>query len=119
MGMHSDVAFIDKPLRISVSLLHQSYRNAFRRDRDYSILYFLLAWGLQVADATVWAHLKQFDVSNDLSLESKARSQFPNPQPGLGLTLNMKNHPSRKSTRRTFRVIVIGIGLLCDGQHFS
>ena len=54
----------------------QSYRNAFRRDRDYSILWFILAWGLQVADATVFAHLKHFDVSNDLDLPSLNSTQL-------------------------------------------
>ena len=44
------------------------YRNSFRRDRDYSALWFIIFWGLNVADATVFAHLKNFDVSSDLSL---------------------------------------------------
>jgi hypothetical protein len=47
----------------------QFYRNQFRRDRDYSILYTLIAWGLNVADATVFAHLKDFDVSDDLTFK--------------------------------------------------
>jgi hypothetical protein len=46
----------------------QFYRNAYRRDRDYSTLYFILTWGLNIADATVFGHLKEFDVSDDLSL---------------------------------------------------
>ncbi len=49
----------------------QSYRNEFRRDRDYSVLWFLIVWGLQVADATVFAHLQQFDVSDNLSMQVK------------------------------------------------
>ena len=69
----------------------QSYRNAFRRDRDFSILWFLLAWGLQVADATVFAHLKQFDVSNDLSMEITPVFNPVTRTPGFGLTLNLKN----------------------------
>lgn len=93
----SDIPFIDKDLKnLSISSL-QSYRNSFRRDRDYSILYFLLAWGLQVADATVFAHLKDFDVSSDLSMQLKP---LFNPQtlgPGLSLTLNLKN-PSHKAS---------------------
>jgi hypothetical protein len=48
-----------------------NYRNEFRKDQDYSALFFLLFWGLNVIDATVDAHLKQFDVSPDLSLEIK------------------------------------------------
>ncbi len=47
------------------------YRGQFRRDVDYSALFFLLLWGLNVVDATVDAHLKSFDVSPDLSLQIK------------------------------------------------
>ncbi len=43
-------------------------RDEFRRNVDYSILAFLVLWGLNVVDATVDAHLKTFDVSPDLSL---------------------------------------------------
>jgi len=46
-----------------------NYRNTFRKDQDYSALFFLLFWGLNIIDATVDAHLSQFDVSPDLSLE--------------------------------------------------
>lgn len=94
-GDPSDVANIDPQLKnLSITSL-QSYRNAFRRDRDYSILWFLLAWGLQVADATVFAHLKQFDVSNDLSMELTPVFNPLTRTPGLGLTLNLKP-PARK-----------------------
>jgi hypothetical protein len=48
------------------------YRNQFRRDIDYSVLVFILLWGLNVVDATVDAHLKSFDVGPDLSLRLKA-----------------------------------------------
>src|SRR5471030_2174668 len=59
-GDTSGVSSIDPELvNLSLSSL-QNYRNAFRRDRDYSVFWFLVAWGLQVADATVFAHLKQF-----------------------------------------------------------
>lgn len=86
----SDLPFIDPQLKnLSITSL-QSYRNSFRRDRDYSILWFLLAWGLQVADATVFAHLKQFDVSNDLSMELTPVFNPVTRTPGLGLTLNLK-----------------------------
>lgn len=57
-----------KPLDIE-SLKY--YRNSFRRDIDYSALFFLLLWGLNVIDATVDAHLKSFDVSPDLSFRFK------------------------------------------------
>ena len=48
------------------------YRNSFRRDIDFSALFFILAWGLNVVDASVDAHLKSFDVGPDLSLRFKA-----------------------------------------------
>jgi hypothetical protein len=79
---------------LSISSL-QNYRNSFRRDRDYSVLWFFLAWGLQVADATVFGHLKQFDVSNDLSMEITPTFNPQTRSPGLGLTLNLKS-PSKK-----------------------
>src|SRR5687767_9068760 len=44
------------------------YRDQYRRDIDYSALVFLLAWGLNVVDAAVDAHLKAFDVGPDLGL---------------------------------------------------
>ena len=47
------------------------YRNQYRRDIDYSALFFIIMWGLNVVDATVDAHLKSFDVSPDLSLRIK------------------------------------------------
>lgn len=72
------------------------YRNTFRRDRDYSVLYFFVAWALNVVDATVFGHLKDFDVSPDLSLKIKpafnpiaARSST-----GLSLVLAVKS-PSK------------------------
>jgi len=46
----------------------RSYRNQYRRDIDYSVLFFLVFWALNVVDAAVDAHLKSFDVSPDLSL---------------------------------------------------
>lgn len=91
----SDVASIDPQLKnLSITSL-QSYRNSFRRDRDYSILWFLLAWGLQVADATVFGHLKDFDVSSDLSMHITPVFSPITKTPGIGLTLNLKN-PSHK-----------------------
>lgn len=46
-------------------------RDEFRRNVDYSVLVFLLLWGLNVVDAAVDAHLKPFDVGPDLGLKIK------------------------------------------------
>jgi hypothetical protein len=69
----------------------QYYRNTFRKDRDYSVLFFLAAWALNVADATVFAHLKDFDVSRDLSLHVQPDYNISTKSPSLGLVLNYKS----------------------------
>ncbi len=48
--------------------LIQSFKASVRQNVDYSVLAFIIIWGLNVADAAVDAHLKTFDVSDDLSL---------------------------------------------------
>ncbi|HEY0298647.1 MAG TPA: DUF5683 domain-containing protein [Arachidicoccus sp.] len=68
----------------------QSYRNSFRQYRDYSILFAFLLWGLQVADATVFGHLREFDVSPDLSMKiSPTYFQYAK-VPGITLNFNLK-----------------------------
>lgn len=47
------------------------FRDEFRSNIDYSVLVFILFWGLNVVDATVDAHLKLFDVNPDLSFKIK------------------------------------------------
>ncbi|MCW3106050.1 MAG: hypothetical protein JWQ09_556, partial [Segetibacter sp.] len=71
----------------------QFYRNAYRRDRDYSTLYFILTWGLNIVDATVFGHLRQFDVSDDLSL--KINPVIKQSGSGVSLVLGFKS-PSHK-----------------------
>jgi len=67
----------------------QAYRNEFRQNIDYSVLFFLFFWGLNVVDATVDAHLKGFDVGSDLSLEIKPGfSEMANTN-GLSIVLNL------------------------------
>ncbi|MDB5191017.1 MAG: hypothetical protein JWQ96_580, partial [Segetibacter sp.] len=67
------------------------YRNEFRKNRDYSILYFFIAWGLNVVDATVFAHLKQFDVSPDLSMKVVPTFNPSQKSTGFSLVLATKN----------------------------
>jgi hypothetical protein len=47
----------------------RNYRNGVRQNVDYSVLAFLVLWGLNVVDATVDGHLKAFEVSENLSLK--------------------------------------------------
>jgi hypothetical protein len=48
-----------------------TYRDSFRKNQDYSVLYFLLFYGLNIVDATVDAHLRDFNVNSDLSFKIK------------------------------------------------
>lgn len=73
----------------------QYYRNAFRKDRDYSILFFLIAWGVNVADATVFGHLKDFDVSDNLTVRVTPDYNPMSKKLNLGLAFNIKT-PQRK-----------------------
>lgn len=43
------------------------YHDGYRRDRDLTIIVSVAAWGLNMAEAYVDAHLKEIDVSEDLS----------------------------------------------------
>jgi hypothetical protein len=94
-GDNSDIAKIDPTLKnLSLASL-QSYRNIFRKDRDYSIMWFILGWGLNVLDATVSGHLKEFDINNDLSLKIQPSYQPQFRQAGLSLQLHFKNHSTK------------------------
>ncbi|HUP11726.1 MAG TPA: DUF5683 domain-containing protein [Niastella sp.] len=48
-----------------------NYRNDYRKNMDYSILFTLLFLGLNVVDATVDAHLKGFNVNDNLTMQVK------------------------------------------------
>jgi hypothetical protein len=69
----------------------QYYRNAFRKNRDYSVLFFLLVWGLNVADATVFANLKDFNVSDDLSMQIQPDYNIDTKTPSLSVALNLRD----------------------------
>jgi hypothetical protein len=75
----------------------RTYRNEFRKDEDYSVLFFLLFWSLNVVDATVDAHLMYFDVSDKLTLHLQQPSPgFISPGSGAtGLSLVVDFHKPR------------------------
>ena len=67
----ADVDLIDPQFRkLNLSSI-KIYRNAFRQNVDYSVVFFIIFWGLNVMDATVDAQLKAFDVNDNLSLKFK------------------------------------------------
>lgn len=67
----------------------RSYRDSYRRYIDYSVLFFVLFWGLNVVDAAVDAHLKSFDVSPDLSFKFKPGYSPVANTTGLSLVVNI------------------------------
>ncbi|AWO00395.1 hypothetical protein DLD77_01065 [Chitinophaga alhagiae] len=63
-------------------------RDAYRQYVDYSVLVFVAAYALNIVDATVFAHLRQFDISDDLSIRISP-TLLNNRTPGIGLRLSL------------------------------
>ena len=77
------------------------YRNQFRKNMDFSVLAFLLLWGLNVADAAVDGHLKSFNVNDDLSLKIKPGYSPLGNTNGLSLVLEIgQSSPHKTSVTR-------------------
>lgn len=74
------------------------YRDEFRKNMDFSVLAFLLIWGLNVVDAAVDGHLKSFNVSEDLSLKIKPGYSPMGNTNGLSLILNIGNSSPHRTT---------------------
>jgi hypothetical protein len=72
------------------------YRDQYRQNVDYSALAFILVWGLQVADAAVFANLRQFDVGDALAVKVSP-TIMPGRYSGFSLvvTSQPKKHPSK------------------------
>lgn len=70
-------------------------RDFYRRNRDLTIILSVLAYGLNIMEANVAAHLREFDISDDLSLNWQPGLQVSplhsRPTPGLTLNLRFKN----------------------------
>ncbi|TAE21388.1 MAG: hypothetical protein EAZ91_25270 [Cytophagales bacterium] len=65
----------------------------FRRYRDLNVIIIVAVWALNAVEANVAAHLKTFDLSDDLTLRVQP-NLLPTlngvPAPGVRLTLNLK-----------------------------
>lgn len=97
----TDVTSIRIPFGVDnrnyVQASYSTFKNArdkSRRTRDQGVLIFLAAYGLSAVEAYVDAHLKNFDVSEDLSLHiTPGIQQTPLTQgftPGIRLALSFK-----------------------------
>jgi len=75
-------------------------RDAYRQYVDYSVLGFVAAYALQIVDATVFAHLRQFDITDDLSM--RVSPTLINNR-ALGISLNISLSPRKVKTGLAFR----------------
>jgi hypothetical protein len=68
----------------------QSTRNSFRNRRDFMAIVFLLAYGLNAVDAYVFAHMRSFDVSDDLSARTVlSPALLADGTPGVTLSISL------------------------------
>jgi len=67
----------------------QQLQDGYKRYLDMTVLFTVVGYTLQVIDAVVFAHLRNFDVSPDLSLRLQP-VLHPNGGAGLGLVMNLK-----------------------------
>lgn len=94
-GTHADSMRVDPQFVYLSTQSIRLYRNAYRQNIDYSVLAFLVLWGLNVVDATVDAHLKAFDVSPDIGLKIRAGFNYTTSNAGISLVFFFKE----KSTK--------------------
>lgn len=71
----------NKEYELSIANLKQ-YTNYFRRNRDLSWLSIPVVWAVNVLEINVAAHLKSFDMSDDITMKIEP-SFTPNPINGL------------------------------------
>lgn len=62
----------------------------YKRNREYSTLFVVVFYVLQIVEANIDAHLKQFNVSDDLSLAPDVYQNDINSKPVVGLTFSFK-----------------------------
>ena len=86
----TDFARIKSYLRVADLNNLRFARDEIRKNIDYSVVFFILVWGLNVADAAVDAHLKAFDVSPDLSFRFKLGPSHFAGTTGVSLVLLFK-----------------------------
>jgi hypothetical protein len=68
-------------------------RDTYRRWRDYNVLYCILGYGLNITEAYVHAHLKGFDVSEELTLQlhpNVIQTDTYSFTPAFSLSINLK-----------------------------
>ncbi|MBS0028003.1 DUF5683 domain-containing protein [Chitinophaga sp. 22321] len=72
------------------------YRDQYRQYVDYSVLFFILAYGLNIVDATVFAHLRNFDMSDDLSMRISP-TLINNRTLGIGVNISIGGKKAKRT----------------------
>jgi hypothetical protein len=93
----NDILVAEEYRNLSTASL-RSARSIYRQNIDYSVLAFIVLWGLNVVDATVDAHLKEFDVSDDISFKINPGYNKIGNTTGLGLVFSFKNNSAKTTS---------------------
>ncbi|WP_141239948.1 DUF5683 domain-containing protein [Aliifodinibius salipaludis] len=66
-------------------------RNKYRNNRDLVYVGIVLAYGLNIVDAYVFAHMRSFDVSKDLSMRPRVKPAVmaQSNMPGITLSIDL------------------------------
>lgn len=79
-------------LQLSVDQVKRE-KNRYRRFRETAIVFTVALYAISIIEANVAAHLKTFDLSDDLSLNISPKIQQPlmtTPTPGVNLVFNFR-----------------------------
>jgi len=83
---------LDEGLALYTDANLNELQDFYRRNRDLTVVGMALLYALNVIDATVDAHLFDFNVNDDLSMRIRPEAvysfQSALPSPGIGLTLS-------------------------------
>ncbi|MDR8390160.1 DUF5683 domain-containing protein [Aliifodinibius sp. S!AR15-10] len=92
---HSDMKFGPTPDYIPSSVNADQLlntRNRLRNRRDLSYLGIVLAYGLNVLDAYIFAHMRSFDVSENLSAKTELKpALMAESSPGITISVKLFN----------------------------
>lgn len=91
---HEDMRFGPTPPRLEGVNANQlqSNRNNYRNQRDFMFVVMGLAYGLNALDAYIFAHMRSFDVSDDLSAKTSIQpTLLTEGRPGVRITFSLNN----------------------------
>lgn len=91
-GENNDFRFGPTPPRLANinSSQLQSARNSFRNRRDFMFVVMGLAYGLNALDAYIFAHMRSFDVSDDLTASARVGPTImQNGHPGIRVSVSL------------------------------